>query len=105
MSKLYDKNDDGDWIEARGQVRRLLSDGSDFERHQRFVVVVDGDQSLLIAHNLEIADRIPLGLGDRVRFRGIYEYNDSGGVVHFTHRDPHGEEAGGWVEFRKERYA
>ena len=105
MNSVFGKHDDGDWIEARGQVRRLLSGGSGGERHQRFVVAVGSGQTLLIAHNLDIAERVPLGLGDRVKVRGIYEFNDEGGVVHFTHRDPHGEEAGGWVEFRKKRYA
>ena len=105
MSPGYGKADDGAWIEARGQVRRLLTDDVHDERHQRFVVRIAGGQTLLVAHNLEIADRVPLGLGDRVRFRGLYEFNDQGGVVHFTHRDPHGQEAGGWVEFQRKRFA
>ena len=106
MIQSFGKREDGDWVEARGQVRRLLADDEDDgESHQRFVVTLPGGQTLLIAHNTEVAERIPLGLADRVRFRGLYVYNDSGGVVHFTHRDPHGREAGGWVEFRGKRYS
>lgn len=62
-------------------------------------------QTLLVNHNIAIAERVPLGLGDRVRVRGLYEWNASGGLVHWTHGDPMGEEEGGWIEFRKRRYA
>lgn len=105
MSQPFGKRQDGEWVEGRGQVVRLLSDDGDDEQHQRFVVAVPGGQTLLIAHNLDVADRVPLGMGDRVRFHGLYVFNAEGGVVHCTHHDPHGQEAGGWVEFRKRRYA
>ena len=105
MNRAYGKADTGVWIEDTGIVRRLLSDDSDGSRHQRFVVKLRTGQTLLIAHNIDIADRIPLGLGDRVRFRGLYEWNDLGGLVHWTHHDPHDIEDGGWVRFRRRDYA
>jgi hypothetical protein len=61
-------------------------------------------QTLLIAHNIEIADRVPIGLGDRLSFRGMYEWNDLGGLVHWTHDDPMGIEPGGWVRYRRKNY-
>jgi len=61
--------------------------------------------TLLIAHNIDLADRVPVGLGDRLRFRGMYEWNERGGLVHWTHRDPMGIAAGGWIEFRRKTYA
>ena len=61
-------------------------------------------QTLLVTHNLDIADRVPLGIGDRITLRGLYEWNDSGGLVHWTHRDPMGIEAGGWVRYRKKLF-
>jgi hypothetical protein len=68
------------------------------------VLRVGGGQTLLIAHNTEVAGRVPLSLGDRARFRGSYEWNDLGGMVHWTHRDPMGHTDGGWIEFRNKRY-
>ena len=64
--------------------------------------VREGEQ--LTAH-IDIASRVPVGIGDRVRFRGLYEWNDLGGLVHWTHHDPHGLEDGGWVRFRTREYA
>jgi hypothetical protein len=64
-----------------------------------------GQQTLLIANNLDVGDRVPLGLGDRVRFRGLYEWNDLGGLVHWTHRDPMGIGDGGWIRHRRQIYS
>lgn len=100
----YRKTDDGRWIEDSGFITRLLSDDRDGVRHQRFVVQLPGRQTLLIAHNTDIAKRVPVGVGDRVRFRGLYEWNELGGLVHWTHHDPHGIEDGGWISLRKKIY-
>lgn len=100
MSDPYKKSDDGSWIEVTGFVRRLLSDDNDGSRHQRFIVEVAGRSTLLIAHNIDLAERVPVGMGDRVRVRGMYGWNELGGLVHWTHRDPHGVEDGGYVRYR-----
>jgi hypothetical protein len=81
----------------------LLSDDNDDSRHQRFVVQLPGRQTVLIANNLDVSARVPVGMGDRIGFRGVYEWNDLGGLVHWTHDDPLGEE-GGWIRYRKQRY-
>jgi hypothetical protein len=104
MNRIYGIEDTGAWIEGSGIVRRLLSDDHDGSRHQRFVVDLRNGQTVLIAHNLELAERIPLGIGDRVQFRGMYEWNDLGGLVHWTHRDPLGIEDGGFVKYRAGLY-
>ncbi len=105
MQSAYAKADTGRWIEDTGFVRRMLADDHDGSRHQRFVIQLRSRQTLLIAHNIEVADRIPISLGDRIYFRGIYEWNDLGGLVHWTHRDPMGDEDGGWVRYRRKVYA
>lgn len=84
---------------------RLLPDDRDGYRHQRFILQLPNRDTVLIAHNIELADRIPVGLGDRVRFRGQYEWNELGGLVHWTHHDPMGLEDGGWIRYRKKTYA
>ena len=104
MPRAFTEHDSGTWIEDTGFVRRLLSDDNDGSRHQRFVVEIRGSGTLLIAHNIDLAQRVPIGMGDRVRFRGMYEYNDLGGLVHWTHHDPLGVEDGGWIKYRRKTY-
>ncbi len=82
-----------------------MPDDQDGARHQRFIIDVGDRQTLLIAHNIEIAERVPLGMGDRVRLRGTYEWNDLGGLVHWTHRDPLEDDEGGWIRYRRKIYA
>ena len=90
-------------MEADGFVSRVLRDDLDGDRHQRFLLDVDG-LSLLVAHNIDLAQRVPLTQGDRVVFRGRYEWNDKGGVIHWTHHDPQGRGPGGWITHRGTRY-
>jgi hypothetical protein len=93
------------WVEASGVVQRVLPDDRDGSRHQRLVVRLANDQTVLIAHNIDLAPRVAgVRRGDAVRFRGEYEWNEKGGVVHWTHRDPAGRHPGGWIEHRGRRY-
>ncbi len=88
------------WIEAGGRVQRVLADDSEGSRHQRFIVRLPNDHTVLIAHNIDLAQRVPLKAGDPVSFYGEYEWNDRGGVVHWTHHDPRGRRDGGWIEHK-----
>jgi hypothetical protein len=82
-------------------VVRILSDDSDGGRHQRFILELDSGQTLLIAHNIDVAPRIPsLIEGDPVEFNGVYEWNDEGGVIHWTHHDPKGVHEAGWLKHK-----
>ena len=104
MSEAFQKSDTGSWIEVTGFVKKLLSDDDDGSRHQRFIIDAGNRRSLLIAHNIDLAKRIPVGMGDRVHVRGMYEWNELGGLVHWTHHDPHGVEDGGHVRYRTQVY-
>lgn len=86
-------------VEGEGTVIHLLPDDVDGSRHQRFLVQLASGQTLLIAHNIDIAARINgLQEGDTVRFNGEYVWNEKGGVVHWTHHDPKGRHVTGWLQ-------
>lgn len=91
-------------VEVAGTVERLLPDDERGERHQRFILRLPSGHTLLVAHNLDLAPRVPLAVGDRVEARGEYEWNEQGGVLHWTHHDPRGRRPGGWVRLRGEEF-
>jgi len=95
----------GAQVAGEGTVSRILGDDSMGDRHQRFILTLDSGRTLLIAHNIDIASRIEsLREGDTVSFSGEYEWNDKGGVVHWTHHDPQGQHAAGWIRHRGRVY-
>ena len=92
-------------VEGEGVVTRVLADDLDGSRHQRFILELDSGQTVLIAHNIDLAPRVDgLRQGDSVRFNGVYEWNERGGTVHWTHRDPEGRHVAGWLEHKGRTY-
>ncbi len=92
-------------VTGEGVVVKILRDDTHGSRHQRFIVRIPSGLTLLIAHNIDLASRVPLeGPGDRILFCGDYEWNNKGGVVHWTHHDPRGRHPDGWIEYNGERY-
>lgn len=100
----FGKQDSGRWIEISGKVVRLLSDDDDGSRHQRLILSIKYQQTLLIAHNIDLVERVPAALGDRIELRGMYEWNEFGGLVHWTHHDPMGIEDGGFIRHKSTIY-
>ncbi|HJW76902.1 MAG TPA: DUF3465 domain-containing protein [Thermoleophilia bacterium] len=85
-------------VEGQGTVDRVLKDDTEGGRHQRFIVRLASGQTLLIAHNIDVAPRVAdLHGGDAVAFRGVYEWSEEGGSVHWTHDDPEGQREPGWI--------
>ena len=92
-------------VQGSGTVARVLSDDNDGSRHQRFIVELASGQTLLVAHNIDLAPRVAsLRTGDSVSFNGEYEWNERGGVIHWTHDDPQGHHIAGWIEHNGKRY-
>ncbi len=92
------------WVELTGHVSRVLRDDEKGSRHQRFIVELPSGATVLIAHNIDLAPRAPVEVGTAVLIRGEFEWNDRGGVVHWTHHDPRGRRPGGWIDVAGERY-
>ncbi|MXS86042.1 DUF3465 domain-containing protein [Nitrosomonas sp. HPC101] len=92
-------------VSGEGVVTKLLPDDNDGSRHQKFIIALRSGQTLLIAHNIDLALRISsLKKGDAIQFSGQYEWNEKGGVVHWTHHDPNGSHVAGWLKHNGQIY-
>ena len=92
-------------VEGEGVVIRLLAEDISGGRHQRFIVRLSSGQTLLIAHNIDLAPRVvSLRKGDTVRFYGEYEWSKKGGTIHWTHHDPKGRHVAGWLRHKGRIY-
>ena len=92
-------------VQSSGVVHKVLPDDNDGSRHQRFILALDNGMTVLVAHNIDLAPRLDgLRAGDVVEFNGVYEWNAKGGVIHWTHRDPRGHHADGWLRYQGRLY-
>lgn len=104
IEALFRDQRSGVVVEGSGHVTTLLPDDIRGSRHQRFILRLDSGRTLLVSHNIDLAPRLEaLSRGDRVAFRGRYEWNERGGVVHWTHRAKYGR-GGGWLDHRGRTY-
>jgi hypothetical protein len=105
IQQLFDTQTTDVEVTGSGIVTRLLSDDSEGDRHQRFIVEVRSGLTVLIAHNIDIAPRLEgVAVGDQLKFHGEYAYSDQGGTIHWTHHDPDGSHEAGWLEWKGQRY-
>lgn len=105
LQQAYEARRSDVQVQASGRVVKLLPDDNRGSRHQRFLVEMRTGLTVLIAHNIDLAPRVnDLAEGDTLRFNGEYEWNDKGGVIHWTHHDPKGRHVGGWLKHQGEIY-
>lgn len=104
LERAIDARASGVMMTVEARVVKLLPDDLDGSRHQRFLLDVGRGRTVLVAHNIDLAERVPLGRDDTVRLRGQFEWNDKGGVLHWTHHDPRGRHPGGWIEHAGRRF-
>lgn len=105
IASAFQQRRSGVQVTGAGIVTRILDDDTDGDRHQRFILRLESGQTLLVAHNIDLAPRIAsLSTGDTVEFNGEYEWNEKGGVIHWTHLDPDGQHQDGWLKHNDETY-
>jgi hypothetical protein len=97
VQSAYEARRSGVWMETHGYVSRILPDDNEGSRHQRFILDVGNGHTVMVAHNIDLAERVPISQGESVSLRGRFEWNDRGGVIHWTHHDPEGRRQGGWI--------
>ena len=95
----------GTMMTIDAEIIKALPDDNEGSRHQRFLIRTPSGQRLLVAHNIDLAQRVNNPVpGEPIRIRGQFEWNDKGGVLHWTHHDPRGTHDEGWIEYGGQRY-
>lgn len=99
IQKAYRNKQSNVQVHGKGRVVKVLTEDLEGSKHQRFVLRLNTGQTVLVAHNIDLADRVDnLKEGDTVEFYGEYEWNSRGGVIHWTHHDPGRRHEGGWLK-------
>ena len=105
MQAFYDRGATDEQVHVNGEVIKNLRDDLEGSRHQKFILELASGQTVLISHNIDLASRIDLlEEGDEVDIYGVYEWNERGGVIHWTHHDPDGDHIGGWIMHENKKY-
>ncbi len=92
-------------VQGKATVIKVLPDDLKGIRHQRFLIRLGSGRTLLVVHNIDLAPRLPgLHKGSKIEFNGEYVWNEKGGLLHWTHRDPSGRHAGGWLHYNGKTY-
>lgn len=100
LEDAFENNKSDFQIQGKGIVTRILSDDLDGSRHQRFILQISPKLTVLVAHNMDIAPKVQgLIVNHTVEYYGEYEWNDLGGVIHWTHHDPEGYHIDGWLKY------
>jgi hypothetical protein len=99
LSDAFNTKTSGIQAKGEGTVTKVLSDDTEGSKHQRFILKLPSGQTILIAHNIDLAPRVKsLKVGDTISFYGVYEWNSKGGTVHWTRHDPKRRHVGGWLK-------
>ncbi|NRB22594.1 DUF3465 domain-containing protein [Shewanella sp.] len=105
LKEAYQSQKSNVQVKGKGTVIRILRDDNNGSRHQKFILKLALGQTILIAHNIDLAPRVSsIAKGDLVQFYGEYEWNNKGGVVHWTHRDPNNKHINGWLKHEGHMY-
>jgi hypothetical protein len=96
-------------VTASGSVARVLGERPGPSGvHEGFLLHLRGSEghglTVRVEDNVDLTGPIPLRSGDDVTVRGEYIYDSRGGLIHYTHHDPRGHHAGGFVRVNGRLY-
>ena len=102
IDQLHSSRTSGTMVTFEATVYKLLRDDLTGDKHQKMILKT-GNKTLLLAHNIDIAPRVPVIKGDKLLIKGQYEWNEKGGLVHWTHRSNNSHPQG-WIKFNNTKY-
>lgn len=92
-------------VTVQGRVVALLPDGNGTDGpHQRFQLDLGGGVVVEVDHNVTLAPRVPVRVGDTVELHGEFAPDPGHPVIHYTHHAT-GRHEGGWIELNGQTYS
>jgi hypothetical protein len=96
-------------VTASGSVARILGTRvGPSGAHEGFLLHLRGSAgrglTVRVEDNVDLTGPIPLAEGDPVEVHGEYIYDPRGGLIHYTHLDPRGRHAPGYVRVNGKIY-
>lgn len=105
IASAFDNHKNLASVTVSGSIVSILSDDTDGDRHQRFIIKLSNAQTVLIVHNIAIAPRVTsIAITESIFIHGEYIWNSEGGLIHWTHHDPTGTHEDGWIQYRGKTY-
>lgn len=105
LNQLIATKQSGKIITIKAVVIKILDDDLNGDKHQKLILkLFNSNVTLLLAHNIDMAPRVPVKKGAIITVHGQYEWNEKGGLIHWTHRDIKNKHPDGWVEYKDKRY-
>lgn len=80
-------------------VTQLLPDDTQGRPHQKFVVRLSTGDQIVAISNLDMCERVPVRVGDRVGLGGQFIWTKQGGIIHWLHHDPRGSRPNGFIAY------
>lgn len=71
-------------VTITARVKRVLPDDTKGSQHQRLLIGLANGTTVLIAHNIDEAEKVPVTEGDTITVHGVYIWNEK--VASFTGR-------------------
>lgn len=99
------------YIEIKdAKVVQLLRADNRGARHQRWLIQLSSGDAVTVVHNVDLADKVPVSVGDTVTVAGELTYNENKGkyhgdpLIHWTHADPLNKRMAGYVLLNGKKY-
>jgi hypothetical protein len=89
-------------VYVEGQVSQILPEDKAGLPHQKYIIKAFNSVKIVVVSNLDFG-RIPVQVGSTVSVCGEY-INAEGGMVHWTHFDPHGGHPDGFTVMNGKLY-
>ena len=70
----------------------------------RFQLRTPGGQYIMVNHENNPSDPLPISPRDQVTVRGRYEWTELGGTIRMTNRDNSLQRRHGWIEYEGKRF-